>query len=197
MPFIGFYNLDTNTYIGHTVDIYYAFDLLTGAVKALMYVDNVYVQGFDGAGGIDIELTGSNKAQRAAQILQSSLSLVPSAVEAAVTKSPEKIGDFAKGAYATALNAVFMPYHSQRSGSYSPRCGEFETRKIIFVMEYPNAYYPANYGHTRGYALNKNKKIGQCKGLTICDGYIDMSNLQCTETEKDMIRELLQGGIYV
>lgn len=197
LPFIGFYSLDTALYMGKTIDLYYAYDLVHGAVKALMYANGVYVQSFDGAGGIEVALTASNAAQRASQILQSALSLAPTVLEAAATKSPSAIANAASGAYEVSLNGIFAPYHSQRSGAYSAQCGEYETRTAYFVIDYPSAYYPANYAHNYGYPLNQCKTLGSVHGFTICGGNIDMSGYGCTEAEKDMIQQILQEGVYL
>lgn len=197
LPFIGFYSLDTALYMGKTIDLYYAYDLVHGAVKALMYANGVYVQSFDGAGGIEVALTASNAAQRASQILQSALSLAPTVLEAAATKSPSAIANAANGAYEVSLNGIFAPYHSQRTGAYSAQCGEYETRTAYFVIDYPSAYYPANYAHNYGYPLNQCKTLGSVHGFTICGGNIDMTGYGCTETEKDMIQQMLQEGVYL
>lgn len=200
LPYIGFYTIDPNLYMGKSLELYYALDILKGCTKALIYLDGIYVQSFDGNAGVDIELTASNNAQRAAQALQSSLQLVPQAIETMASRGKEQIDSFKKfatGAYEAGLNAVFAPYHSQRSGSYSPRCGEFEPQMAYIAIESPTVYYPANYAHEKGYPLMKTKTLGQCNGFTIVSGGVDLSGFTCTQEELEMIRGYLTSGVYL
>ena len=54
---------------------------------------------------------------------------------------------------------------------------------------------PNNFGKTHGYLLNKKMKLSDCSGFTVCDN-VDI-NVSATDTEKRMIKQLLETGVYI
>ena len=183
LPFIGFKELDTNTFMNKTLKVIYIFDLITGSVKAQLFASNVYVQSYDGNAGIDIPLTSSNRAQVEGAFIGSALSAV---------ESKSLIG-----ASSALLNGAMTPYSFSTKGSYSPSCGTHDTRKIFVIYDRPTLQIPSTYGHDFGYPCKLSRSLGSVNGFTIVNSNIDLNGITCTETEREEIRQLLTSGVYL
>lgn len=94
LPYIGFKTLPTNLFMGKRLGVYYAFDLITGACKALLTTRqndsqghgyDQYVMSFDGDCMIHIPMTASNNSDVFMQRLRS-------AVEAGTAIASASIG---------------------------------------------------------------------------------------------------------
>lgn len=183
LPFIGFKELDTNTFMNKSLKVIYIFDLITGSVKAQLFANNVYVQSYDGNAGIDIPLTSSNRAQVEGAFIGSALSAV---------ESKSLIG-----ASSALLNGAMTPYSFSTKGSYSPSCGSHDTRKIFVIYDRPTLQIPSTYGHDFGYPCKLSRSLGSVNGFTIVNSNIDLNGITCTETEREEIRQLLTSGVYL
>ena len=183
LPFIGFKELDTNTFMNKTLKVIYIFDLITGSVKAQLFANNVYVQSYDGNAGIDIPLTSSNRAQVEGAFIASALSAV---------ESKSLIG-----ASSALLNGAMTPYSFSTKGSYSPSCGTHDTRKIFVIYDRPTLQIPSTYGHDFGYPCKLSRSLGSVNGFTMVNSNIDLNGITCTETEREEIRQLLTSGVYL
>ena len=72
---------------------------------------------------------------------------------------------------------------------------EMEVRLVLFESENEAS---TNYGHTVGHACLKYGTLTElnCTGYTVCQT-IDTAGISATETEKEMIRSLMNSGVYV
>ena len=57
-------------------------------------------------------------------------------------------------------------------------------------------YNRTAYGKTVGFACNKNGKLSDFSGLTVCAAF-DLSGIECTAEEKQIIANYLKGGVIV
>lgn len=186
LPFIGFKPLDLNQVMGKTLKIDYVFDLITGAVKSLLFSDNIYVQSYDGNAGLDIPITSSNRAQIEAGYITGALGVVAEIAS----------GDIA-GAAMKGLGTAMSQYHYQTQGSYSPNCAWYETRKCYIIMDRPTSQTPSTYAHNIGFPCELSFNLGNLSGFTIVEQGIDLSGIPCTETERKEILSLLTSGIFL
>ena len=72
---------------------------------------------------------------------------------------------------------------------------EMRVRLVVFKSEEESS---SNYAHTVGHACLKYGTLNnlKCTGYTVCQT-IDTSGINATEAEKEKIRSLLMGGVYV
>lgn len=72
---------------------------------------------------------------------------------------------------------------------------EMRVRLVVFKSEEEDS---SNYAHTVGHACLKygTLKNLECSGYTVCQT-IDTAGINATEAEKEKIRSLLMGGVYV
>lgn len=73
-----------------------------------------------------------------------------------------------------ALGAPLTPYIQIRRGRY---------------------FYPDNYTHTQGKPENRQRQINQVRGYAEAVN-VDTTGLTCTETERQMIKRILETGFY-
>lgn len=68
--------------------------------------------------------------------------------------------------------------------------------KPMLIVTKPVLDIPADYGKTTGFACLEHTTVGALGGYTECTN-VKLDGFSCTDTEKEMIRALLAGGIYV
>lgn len=68
-------------------------------------------------------------------------------------------------------------------------------KKAYIKYTRPVDIIPENFGRTNGYLCNVTKKLSDCKGFTMCENV--NINVSATGTEKQMIKQLLETGIYI
>lgn len=193
LPFCGFTEIDPSIITGKRMSIKYAIDVIMGKCRAMVFVEGAYYASYDGNFGVEMALTGSNRAQVDAGLVASVASIGAGAYFAPAGMA-EKVAKAAVGGIET---AVASQYHSTRTGSYSSTCAWQETRKCFMIADIPTCQYPTSYGHDRGYPCMLTRTLATMRGFTICSTDIDLSGLTCTEEEINMIREYLVGGIYL
>lgn len=180
LPFIGFTEIDPNIVVDNTLTIKYVFDIVTGACKAMLYVNDIYYMSYDGICSIDIPLVASNRAQTEAQLFSS-------VVNGAISGNVGGLVD----AVAT------TQYHSQSSGKYSPTCGWQEAKQAYAIINRPTCQYPETYGHNVGYPCKLSRSLNSLSGFTVCDNSVDVNGISCTETERQEIYNALTSGVYI
>lgn len=186
LPFIGYKELDTNVYMGKTLKVEYITDLVTGACKAILYADNVPVDDFEGSMGIDIPITGSNRAQVEAGYIMS-----------AVGGGMQLASGNISGAIGTALNGALNKYTSSTKGNASPSCNAYQTRNVFLVYDRPSWQDLGAFNHTKGRMCNQSKLLNNLTGYTVTSADVDLSGIVCTDTEREEIRSLLSGGVFL
>lgn len=193
LPFCGFTEIDPSVITGKTMSIKYAIDVIMGKCRAMVFVDGAYYASYDGNFGVEVPLTGSNRAQVDAGLVASAVGTIASAYFSPAGTAA-KVAKAAVGGLETATAAQ---YHSTRTGSYSSTCAWQETRKCFMIADIPTCQYPSSYGHDRGYPCMLTRTLATMHGFTVCSADVDMKGLTCTEEEMDMIKEILTTGIYL
>lgn len=186
LPFIGFKEIDTNLFMGKTLTIYYVFDFITGAIKAQLYANNIYVYTFDAIGGIDIPITASNRAQ----------------VESGYIKSALTVGAGIASGNALAIGGGILSlatpqYHYNTSGAFSPSCGFHDTRLVYVIYDRPIVQYPSGYNHNIGKPCKLSQNFNSLNGFTIVENGVELSSIPCTAEEREEILQLLSSGVYL
>ena len=63
------------------------------------------------------------------------------------------------------------------------------------IYRRPTVNNPANFAHTVGYLTNTTHKISELNGFTTCRN-VDTSGIAATESERDLIKQILESGFY-
>lgn len=186
LPFIGFKELNTSDVMGRNISVDYIVDVITGACKCCINVNNYQCYEYDGNCGIDIPLSSSNRSQVEMGYVQSALGVVTNIGS----------GNYGRAIGETISGAV-QQYHYNSNGSYSPSTGAYEDRTCFIIIDRPQYTEISNFGHTRGYKCQLTKTIKNLNGFLKTTDNVDLSNINAPKFCKDKILELLSSGVYV
>lgn len=199
IPFCGIVTLPDKC-MYNTISVDLLSDLFSGGCIAVVKCNGAIVAEKSGIIGFDIPLSSLNNAELSHALLNNVLKSVDIGANTIISGATGNVGGILSGATAGANNMLSM-YHTANlnyttivgnSGSKSeyalpPQCYVKITTKIV--------KYPDNYVHTVGKPCYKNKKLSDCKGFTMCENV--NINVSATDTEKRMIKQLLETGIYI
>lgn len=188
LPFIGFKELNTSDIMGRNVSVDYVVDVITGACKAIITVNNYQCYEFDGNCGIDIPLTAGNRSQVEMGYVKSAVGVASNIFG----KHPSLFGALNSG-----ISGAMQQYHYSTNGTYSPSTGAYEDRTCFIIIDRPQYTEVSKFGHTKGYKCQLSKTIGSLKGFVKTTENVDLSNISAPEYCKKKILDLLSSGIYV
>ena len=190
LPFIGIVDLNTDDIMSSAdkqcqINITYKVDVLTGACLCMISVkrgsiDAVLYQ-YNGSCSVQLPLTSGNYGTMIA-------SLITTAVGVGTG-----VGAIAVGG---ALSALHSKATVQRSGQLGANVGAMGIKKPYLIIERPYSKYAGSYAKHIGYPSNNTVTLSSCNGFTRVKA-TDVTNINTTEEERNMIYELLKNGVYV
>lgn len=224
VPFCGTVKLNAGDILGHTLNCRLQIDLITGACTAYIMADSLVIETMTGTVSCELALTGIDSATIDANIQNSVLNHVNARTNKEVSMlSPTTVGGLisaasnpfkTSGGIATAKTelqrAEYELTHIQTSPHTMGTAGgltgwyqEFNARLMIYYPEgdvITSAQPPelkdlTSYGHTTGFATVDNTVLSSYSGFTVATNAI--LNFAATSTEKEMIMNLLQSGVYI
>ena len=226
LPFCGSLNLDPETYMGRSVNVEYAIDLITGSCSVYVSytADNgqrVITDIASGTCGIDCPVTGIQHATLDSQLYNATEQLKAMRVNNAVNgltsvlglsdvtnKGINGISDVLKtgGTIYNALHgesvAEYNLHHTQTPikmiGTSSAMTGAMCDLRPTIIFERP-VIPPIDddaYAHVCGYACCEPTTIGNLSGYAEFAS-VDLSGFNATAEEKNMIANALMGGVYL
>lgn len=218
LPYCGTVELNPIEVINNTLHCYYAIDFYTGECTAFLMLDNGTHQYLcaskTGVIGVMIPITATNSGQvsarhiadnaRDSSLVVSAISSLFSSVAGAASGNVASIGSAVTGLWDVAnqqqllqadrqgRSAVLAPSLSGGSGGAS-----FMLPDSVYVQIRRGTYArPSNYGSTCAYPSTVSGRLGDFRGYTQCQNP-DLSGVSATRTEKSMIADLLQTGVYL
>ena len=204
IPYIGYRDLPIDKIMGKTIGCKIYCDCLTGDCVAFIYItgDKVQVIG-QYAGNVGVRVPMSRQSWDAA--ISAGISLLGGAVAMAAggiaqgmgieasELSASQIGNQASAATMSAVNAAKTSV--KRSGTQGASAGYMSIQDPFIIDTIPRQSLPDNYKELEGYPSNIYGLVGSFQGFLA----VEKIKLEttATETEKDMIMQLLKGGIYL
>lgn len=196
LPFISYVDIPCSKVMGKKIKFQYFIDVITGVCKAVLYsyekqenTQNyiwVPVNEYNGQIGFDIPVSAQNRAQQELAQITSFAGGIASGMTGNLL-----------GLVSGMAGGVIRPKDDIRtSGSASPTCNMMTTHDVFLTIERPIVQYPSNYARTYGYPCYLTLTLGKCKGFTQCEG-VDVKGVSATDTEKDLIKQALEKGVYV
>lgn len=189
IPYCGVIPIDTAEYMGHRLSAKMIVDLVTGSCCALIYKDDIITYTAQGVVGVSIPFTGTDSAAYAQSVLGS---VFNGAISVAGAKSPL---DIMSGA-GQILQGIATPTQYAQGGSPTPSCGNWTPQYAYLIITRPKPIPPDDYGHCVGYACEVYDTLNTFSGYTVITNP-DLRGFTATETEKEMIKSLMQEGIYL
>lgn len=191
IPYIGVVPVSTAEFMGHKISVKIIVDYTTGAGTAIVFKDDIPFIYKNGVVGITIPMTGNDSASYANTVIGN---VVSGAVGGVTSIASGNIGGMVSSAeklysgFATGTNY-------QEASASSPSVATWQPQKCYFIIDRPILNVPGNYGRTVGYACEVKGKLSDFKGFTVVSN--PEINFRCTDSERQYIVNMLQGGVFV
>lgn len=225
LPFAGSIPLPTSIFMGHDVYLYETVDLITGDLIYTVWLDNdsIYTRV---TGNCSMELSKNGyemsqfaqtrynlQCQKEQSLFNAASSFVGGAsgslIAANYGNTAGTLSQLA-GGLVNALSGINNYMNADRALSrQAPPVGAVD--KASGCVEYGNAITPAiivtspkmiedytdeTYKNKTGFATYKVAKIGEQSGPVVCKNVV-VDSISCSSEEKQMIKQLLESGIYI
>lgn len=191
IPYIGVVPVSTAEFMGHRISVKMIVDYTTGAGTAIVFKDDIPFIYRNGVVGISIPMTGNDSASYASTVIGN---VVGGAVGGVSSIASGNVGGMVSSAeklysgFATGTNY-------QEASASSPSVATWQPQHCYFIIDRPILNVPDNYGRTIGYACEKTGKLSDFKGFTVVSN--PEINFRCTDSERQYIVNILQGGVFV
>ena len=194
LPFVGTIELDMNNIARGVINVKYIVDICNGNIAYWVYTDSMQGPGtvlygcYTGNCAIIIPTAGVYKGDVLGTIINAGTSI---AVGAATGNPITAIGGLASAAYNQATNvhvnrAGGIDTNSSSISRYQPRL-DIERREMLRAEEYTE---------TAGIPSFVTLTLGQLSGFVQVQD-IDIRGLNCEDSEKAKIEQLLKEGVYI
>ena len=192
IPYCGVVPIDTAEFMGHTITAKMIVDILTGACNVFIYKDGIIAITASGSVGVQIPMSGTDSATYAGNIINTIVNGVTNAVGSG------SMAGAAVDLLETAADAQSQVHSTQyaQSGVPTPSCSNWLPQYAYFIIDRPIPNAPRGYGHSVGFACEEYKTLNSYSGYVEVTNP-DLSGIGGTDAEKEMIKQLLQGGVYV
>lgn len=187
LPYIGLKELDPSVIMDNPLNVKYYVDLVTGMCRCVLQSSkrNLYI--FDGQIGQDIPITSSNRAQVEVGYITGGLQTITNVLSGNLF-----------GALSSAISTASTQYHSETSGVPTPCNSRFDSQMAYIIVDRPDVpSIPTSFEHQNGRICNLTKTISSLSGYVEVDNTVDLSGIQCLESEREEILSLLSSGFYV
>ena len=223
LPYCGRYELDPAKYWGKHIKVIYYIDLTTGACIACLVNgadgtrDGQCLDQFNGIIGTKLSMTLTDFSAYANAQINTLLGSGGQAISNGATMSENGGAAFAAGnalgvagaaGGAVALGAIqgaktvyglsmnnINKFNQTRGGS-SGMLNQYVNQKPTFIFIYPDTDNPSNFNKMYGTPSNAGGSISLFSGYFEADT-VKLNVSGATESEKEKIRSLLMGGIYI
>lgn len=224
IPYCGSVSINPAVFLDKTLSVKMIVDLRTGSCLALVYRDSMVMQTIRGQIGITIPISGI-QAQTLASSEVVSKTIAQNADISETMNFIDMAGTFIEGAtgnksmldiagsYATSIlsseistniaekaafsvNHVNVPF--KVIGTASPVTSLANERRCRFILKRPVMLTNdlSNFAHQNGFATLEHNTLNNYSGYTVCDS-ADLSGINCTKTEKNLIMNFLKNGVYL
>lgn len=195
LPYCGIYDLSVDDFMSPNgkIDIVYKVDILSGMCVAMVkcnrrdnhgnYLNSVLYQ-FNGNIFLSVPLTSTNWSSYFQSVLNmASVAVAPSA----------------SSVLGMAQDVMSQKVSVQKSGNIGSNFGYMGVQTPYLIIERPSQSIPVNFGSFNGYPSNIYGKVSTFKGYTEVDTDALWTNnfTHATSEECDMIKEIMNGGIYL
>lgn len=197
LPYVGFVPLDPNVYVGHTLKVELAFDVMTHNIRYYLFCDGVVTDRIDGSVGYSIPITGTDQVNKAQARLNGLVNTIKGGAEIA---GAVNTGNIKLGATGTMdfLNGVQEGFKYPKEiirGDISSSMNIYDINYVYLKITEKQSIYPPEI---RQIYNNPCYVVGTISNLS---GYCEIENIQlksnCTESEYNEIINLLKGGVII
>lgn len=215
IPYCGTYELDPAKYYNKTTELIYFIDTrANGLCVASLVADNILVDQFNGQLGVCLPMILTDFSAYANNQLNTLLGNGGQAVSGATDIASSAagvssaVGLASMGAGAAAFGAIqgaktvygltqnnINKFNKTRGGS-SAMLNQYLPQKAVFTFEIQQEDIPSNFYQLNGGPSNAGGSVGSFAGYLECD-QVKLNIQGATENEKERIRSLLMGGVFI
>ena len=192
LPFVGFVDIKNEWFQSGKLHVVYHYNVIDGSFMAFILatsskskLEETVVGSYGGNCCVHIPITGTNYASMISGVVQGTAKAVTSLATA-------NLGGVASGV----ASAVTARPSVEQSNGYNSNSAYMGIRIPYLLIERPVASFSKNYPHEQGLPLNVTKKLSDVKGFTVCKNF-HVDNIDCTQSEKDMIKALFASGVIL
>ncbi|MBR5786924.1 MAG: hypothetical protein IKY41_09545 [Clostridia bacterium] len=218
IPFIGMIDLNANEIMNKKVEIQMVVDITTGTCEVCILANSKPLVYQSGNMGVEIPITLNTMQGLSQSIMQGIFSMSATALMGGaeqlihtggaplfptITKTTyenerlnylgnESSSDIGNIAAQLTLGAST----SSQTGKSTPACNMANPLYPYIVITTPSWEIPENYAHTYGKVCHTSGLVSTFSGFTVCRN-VDTTGINCTEMEQNMIKSLLESGVYL
>lgn len=191
IPYIGVVPVSTAEFMGHKISAKMLVDYTTGAGTAIVFKDDIPFIYKNGVVGITIPMTGTDSASYASTVVGNVVNGAIGGISSIASNNVGGLIDSTKQLYSGFATGT----NYQEASASSPSVATWQPQKCYFIIDRPILNVPENYGRTVGYACEITGKLSDFKGFTVVSN--PEINFRCTDSERQYIVNMLQGGVFV
>lgn len=203
LPFIGFVNLDASVVMGHRINVFYAVDFDTGGVTASLELvnriddpDGQVIMQAQGIIGFDMPVGATNTAENARTLIANGVSMVGGIVSSVLTENPLPAIMSGLG---TASSLATMHERVTKGGAVSNKGALANPYDVYLIRTFlePIGQGQDEYKSFKGLPLMEKRKLKNLTGYTKVRAVHVENTPTATETEKQMIEQMLINGVIL
>lgn len=191
LPFIGFVPIKNEYFQSGALSVKYRFNIIDGsfmcyvlATSSKSNLKDTVIGTYSGNACVHIPITGVNYSNMVSGLLNSTTAIV---------SASKGVGGVA---VSSALNTLSMKPEMQGNNSYNSTSSFIGIRYPYLLIEREVSNFSELYPNEYGLPLNVTKTISELTGYIEMDENIHIE-VNCMNEEKEMLKELLTGGIII
>ena len=182
LPYLGWMEIDTNLFMGHTIKVEYTLDVLCGIITYYISCDKTFIMTKSSKVACDIPISLTSGIDVFSDIAKNVGGAVSNVANArpiglvsgsAQVTTPKLVGD------ATESGKLWMP----------TKCAIRITR--------PAYTRASNYASRYGYPCYGSYKLSELSGFTVIENYKSHYTKGIKKEEEDMIKSMMESGVYL
>lgn len=222
IPYCGSVAINPSEFLNKTISVKMIVDLRNGSCLALVFRDNLVIETASGQIGITIPISGlqsqtlasaeiqaktayqNSKSKQLSNIAKTAIDLVGNSMSGNVfgmlnsiaNQSQIDIGDNNLYKSKFELEHIQIPFSVK--GSASSATALINEQRCRFILYRPIMLENdlTVFAHQNGFATLEHDTLNNYTGFTMCDT-ADLSGINCTKSEKNLIMNHLRNGVYL
>lgn len=194
LPFYGFVTIKPEYWQSADISLKYLWNVMDGSFIAKLYstvtrhqVPFTSIIGqYSGCACVHMPLSGANYANMFSQLTGAGAGIAMSAASGNVAVAATS---------ALALSGMNTGGEMQSSNAYNASSAFYGHATPYLIIERPVSHFSTRYVTEQGLPLIMTKRIGDCRGLTVCDNPV--LNFACSDEEAKEIKAALKEGVIV
>ena len=187
--------------VNKTVSAIFLYDIYTTACQYVIECNGERICSVSGIFGVDRPISAQNVALKDASRLSAQVATASSVLGGVMSSASGNIGGIVSGAIGgvSALSQMIMSgkqNYMYTVGANGDSSSVGLCHAVHLKITRTLSAEDSNFTHVYGRPLFKYKKLSSVTGYTKCDN-VNTTGLTCSKTEKQMIKQLLESGIYI